>query len=145
MRFSAILALISSIGFVMASPAPAEGPVYAVHGGDAATVPTPESGCGSYGPLGNSSSIWYIVRTCTPGARMSCQATDHNGCVPGDTTHINSLEVDDPNDTFNVAKGTHVNTVVFNCPEGGQVRCQVDLDSKSQAPNYSLRTFANAD
>lgn len=33
-----------------------------------------------------------------------------------------------------------MNTVVFNCPEGGQVRCQVDLDSKSQAPNYSLRS-----
>lgn len=70
MRFSTILALVASIGFVTANPTPAEGPVYAVHGGNAETIPTPESGCGSYGPLGNSSSIWYIVRNCTPGARM---------------------------------------------------------------------------
>lgn len=38
------------------------------------------------------------VPTYTHAAQLcydrSCQATDHNGCVPGDTTHINSLEVD---------------------------------------------------
>lgn len=39
-------------------------------------------------------SVLTYAYAAQPYLNRSCQATDHNGCVPGDTTHINSLEVD---------------------------------------------------
>ncbi|KAI0830225.1 hypothetical protein BC628DRAFT_986785 [Trametes gibbosa] len=144
MQFLTILAIAASMGLVVAIPRATE-PVPAAHGGNNEAVLTTESGCGSTGPLkpGNF-YIWYIIRSCTPGARMTCQATDRLGCVPGSTAHIKSMEVDDPNDTFNIARGDNTNTVPFICPEGGSARCQVDFKENTDGPNYSLRVFEDA-
>ncbi|KAI0331609.1 hypothetical protein GY45DRAFT_1360683 [Cubamyces sp. BRFM 1775] len=142
MRFSTILALAASIGLVAANPTPETSKAvtaFAGPHGDASL--STESGCGSVGPLGSGHYVWYIVVGCTPGAELSCQATDSTGCLPGNAKHIGSMEVDDPNDTYQIASGKNTNTVQFVCPSGGQIRCQANFNDSDDGPGYSLRVF----
>ncbi|CDO74749.1 hypothetical protein BN946_scf184411.g6 [Trametes cinnabarina] len=128
MRFSAILALVASLGLVSATPSPLT-PLSGVHAGDGTVALKSQSGCGSSGPLGTGHFKWWIV------------ATDASGCVPGDSKHIGSMEVDDPNDTFNVARASGTNTLPFTCPSVGQVRCEANFNDNNDGPGYSLRVF----
>ncbi|KAI0375011.1 hypothetical protein BV20DRAFT_407645 [Pilatotrama ljubarskyi] len=143
MRFSTILALATSVGLVAASPSPALYDEHALvaYADDGNITLSKLSGCGSVGPLGTGHFKWWIVVSCSPGAQMTCQATDASGCVPGVVGPIGSMEVDDPNDTFNVAKGTHTNTLPFICPSGGQIRCEANFNDSDDGPSYSLRVF----
>ncbi|KAI0630471.1 hypothetical protein C8Q77DRAFT_1133233 [Trametes polyzona] len=144
MRFNALLALVASIGLAVATPTPdaAAAAVPTVHGGlNSDVVLHTQSGCGSIGPLGPGHFIWWITVSCNPGAKMTCQATDVTGCLPGNPKDIGSMEVDDPNDTFNIARGSHTNSVDFVCPSGGAVRCQANFNDNNDGPNYSLRVF----
>ncbi|KAI0323666.1 hypothetical protein GY45DRAFT_1264210 [Cubamyces sp. BRFM 1775] len=134
MRFSTIVALIASIGLVAASPSS-----LVARSGDGSVEIAKRSGCGSTGPLGTGHFKWWITTSCTPGTQMTCQATDASGCVPGDASHIGSMEVDDPNDTFNVAKASNTNTLPFTCPQGGQIRCEANFNDNDDGPGYSLR------
>ncbi|KAI0653568.1 hypothetical protein C8Q70DRAFT_937590 [Cubamyces menziesii] len=115
----------------------------AVYSGDGEEpiVLTSQSGCGSVGPLGPGHYKWYIVVSCNPGSSYTCQATDASGCVPGDAKHIGSMEVDDPNDTFQVAFKRNTNTLPFVCPSVGQIRCEANFNDNYDGPNYSLRDF----
>ncbi|KAI0630456.1 hypothetical protein C8Q77DRAFT_1231076 [Trametes polyzona] len=142
MHFSFLFAFVAaSIGAVVATPTPAE-PDLTAHGGpNGEATLTTQAGCGAVGPLTGPASIWWIVRTCKPGARMICQATDQTGCIPGSPVHISSLEVDDPNDTFNIAFAPHTNTLPFICPAAGAARCQVHFDGANVGKNYGLRVF----
>ncbi|KAI0362234.1 hypothetical protein OH77DRAFT_32549 [Trametes cingulata] len=143
MRFSTILAFLASVGLVAASPyaTPQSGNALVARAAEGNVTLSKRSGCGSVGPLGTGHFKWWIVVSCTPGAEMTCQATDASGCVPGDASHIGSMEVDDPNDTFNVARGTNTNTLPFTCPSGGQIRCEANFNDNDDSPNYSLRVF----
>lgn len=64
MRFSTLVALVSSIGLVAATPVVAE----PIEARDATAIK--RSGCGSSGPLGTGHFIWYITVGCTSGASM---------------------------------------------------------------------------
>ncbi|KAL7280282.1 hypothetical protein ACG7TL_005195 [Trametes sanguinea] len=162
MRFSTIVALVATAGLVAATPSPAAGSSLVARAGDGSVELAKRSGCGSTGPLGTGHFKWWIVVSCTPGAEMTCQATDASGCVPGDTKHIGSMEVDvsiamvaeqasladtnmffaisqDPNDTVNIAKASNTNTLPFTCPSGGQVRCEANFNDNDDGPGYSLR------
>ncbi|KAI0653567.1 hypothetical protein C8Q70DRAFT_892290, partial [Cubamyces menziesii] len=139
MHFSTILALIASIGVVTATPTPNNTTIIAFGGENGEVALSTESGCGSIGPLGPGHYIWWIVVGCTPGAQMTCQATDVTGCLPGQAKHIGSMEVDDPNDTFQVAFKKNTNTLPFVCPSNGQIRCEANFNENSDGPNYSLR------
>ncbi|KAI0750293.1 hypothetical protein C8Q80DRAFT_1270013 [Daedaleopsis nitida] len=142
MRFSTILALVASVAVASATPSPA-GPGTALvarsNDGNVSESLTRRSGCGSTGPLGTGHFEWFIVVSCTPGAQLTCQATDASGCVPGAVGKIGSMEVDDPNDTVNIAKQSHTNTLAFTCPQGGQIRCEANFNDNDDGPNYSLR------
>ncbi|KAI0676169.1 hypothetical protein C8Q78DRAFT_988560 [Trametes maxima] len=154
MRLLALFALVASIAAVSATPAPVPEDNVATPGdnvatpGDNALVArssdgsveiAKRSGCGSIGPLGKGHFVWFITVSCKAGAHMTCQATDASGCVPGKTNKIGSMEVDDPNDTFQIAKKKHTNTVQFVCPSGGKVRCQANFNDNDDGPGYSLR------
>ncbi|KAI0750191.1 hypothetical protein C8Q80DRAFT_1166538 [Daedaleopsis nitida] len=140
-----------SPSLAVATPAPAADsaaiPALMAYGGSAEAHAEPtavlstQSGCGSTGPLGPGHYIWWIVVGCNAGQRYTCQATDATGCIPGDRSHIGSIEVDDPNDTFQVASARDANSVDFTCPSIGQVRCEVNFNENSHGPNYSLRVF----
>ncbi|KAI0630472.1 hypothetical protein C8Q77DRAFT_1133238 [Trametes polyzona] len=138
MRFSSIIYLVLSVGLAAATPAPAT-IVPAAHGGNNEAVLHTESGCGSVGPLGKGHFKWYIGVFCNPGARLTCQATDASGCVSGATKHIGSMEVDDENDTFQIAKKSKTNTLELICPSEGAIRCQANFNDNNDGPNYSLR------
>ncbi|KAI0676167.1 hypothetical protein C8Q78DRAFT_373138 [Trametes maxima] len=139
MRFSTLLALAASLAAVSATPSPAPGSALVARSGDGFTEIAKRSGCGSSGPLGTGHFVWFIDVSCTPGAQKSCQATDSTGCLPGNPDKIGSMEVDDPNDTFQIAKKSDTNTVTFICPSGGQVRCQANFNDSDDGPGYSLR------
>ncbi|KAI0765594.1 hypothetical protein BD413DRAFT_673192 [Trametes elegans] len=140
MRFSTLLAFVASAGLVAATPAAI--PVADLHGGPTGeAVLSTQSGCGSSGPLGTGHYVWYIVVGCNAGSRYTCQVTDATGCLPGNPDKIGSVEVDDPNDTYNIAKGSDTNSVSFVCPAGGQVRCQANFNDNDDGPGYSLRVF----
>ncbi|KAI0331610.1 hypothetical protein GY45DRAFT_1321932 [Cubamyces sp. BRFM 1775] len=51
------------------------------------------------------------------------------------------MEVDDPNDTVNIAKVDNTNTLPFTCPQGGQIRCEANFNDNNDGPGYSLRVF----
>ncbi|KAI0315214.1 hypothetical protein OF83DRAFT_1201054 [Amylostereum chailletii] len=138
MKFSALLAFtVASIGLVAATPSAM--PAVSARSGDGLVALNKRSGCGSTGPLGTGHFEWFIDVSCTPGAGMTCQATDASGCEPGKASKIGSMEVDDPNDTQQFAKQKNTNTVGFTCPPGGQVRCQANFNDNDDGPNYSLR------
>ncbi|EPQ56152.1 hypothetical protein GLOTRDRAFT_92695 [Gloeophyllum trabeum ATCC 11539] len=116
------------------------------------------SGCGSTGPLGDGHYIWWITVGCNSGGQYKCQAMGADGCLPGQTKHIGSMEVDvrtlvtvsdsqsdvpfqDPNDTTQYAKQSNTNSVTFTCPSGGQIRCQANFNDNNDGPNYSLRVI----
>ncbi|KAJ8453497.1 hypothetical protein ONZ51_g13564 [Trametes cubensis] len=140
MRFSTIIALAASIGLVAANPTPETNKAVTAFAGPSGEVSlSTESGCGSVGPLGSGHYIWWIVVGCNPGAQLNCQATDATGCLPGNAKHIGSMEVDDPNDTYQIASKRNTNTVQFVCPSGGQIRCQANFNDNNDGPNYSLR------
>ncbi|KAI9067898.1 hypothetical protein FKP32DRAFT_1562694 [Trametes sanguinea] len=139
MRFSTIVALVASAGLVAATPSPAASSALIARAGDGSVELAKRSGCGSTGPLGTGHFKWWIVVSCSPGAELTCQATDASGCVPGDASHIGSMEVDDPNDTINIARGDNTNTLPFTCPSGGQVRCEANFNDNDDGPGYSLR------
>ncbi|KAI0326284.1 hypothetical protein GY45DRAFT_1259313 [Cubamyces sp. BRFM 1775] len=139
MRFSTILLVIASIGVVAATPTPTNTTVTAFGGENGEVALSTESGCGSIGPLGTGHYKWWIVVGCNPGGAYTCQATDASGCVPGVSKHIGSMEVDDPNDTFQVAFKKNTNAVTFTCPSGGQVRCEANFNDNDDGPGYSLR------
>ncbi|KAI0676168.1 hypothetical protein C8Q78DRAFT_373179 [Trametes maxima] len=141
MRFSTLLTLAASLAAVSATPAPAPSSALVARSGDGFTEIAKRSGCGSSGPLGTGHFVWFIDVSCTPGAQKSCQATDATGCLPGNPNKIGSMEVDDPNDTFQIAKKSNTNTVTFICPSGGQVRCQANFNDNDDGPGYSLRVF----
>ncbi|KAL7280284.1 LOW QUALITY PROTEIN: hypothetical protein ACG7TL_005197 [Trametes sanguinea] len=132
-----ILGLAASIGLALAVPSSIEVPN--VHGGNEDIVLTSQSGCGSSGPLGSGHYVWYIVVGCTPGDNYTCEVTDSTGCLPGNPDHIGSVEVDDPNDTFQIASRSNTNQVPFVCPSIGQVRCQANFNDSDDGPGYSLR------
>ncbi|KAI0364563.1 hypothetical protein BV20DRAFT_831265 [Pilatotrama ljubarskyi] len=138
MHFSTILALVTSVAVASATPSPAGNPLVARAGG---VEVAKRSGCGSTGPLGTGHFEWWITASCTPGTQMTCQATDASGCVPGDTSKIGSMEVDNPDDTTQIAKQSGTNTLPFTCPPGGQIRCQANFNDNDDGPNYSLRVF----
>eukprot|EP00753_Platysulcus_tardus_P019954 PLAT7657.1.p2 GENE.PLAT7657.1~~PLAT7657.1.p2 ORF type:complete len:152 (+),score=6.24 PLAT7657.1:46-456(+) len=100
------------------------------------------SGCGSTGPLGDGHYIWWITVGCNSGGQYKCQAMGADGCLPGQTKHIGSMEVDDPNDTTQYAKQSNTNSVTFTCPSGGQIRCQANFNDNNDGPNYSLRVIS---
>ncbi|KAI0640702.1 hypothetical protein C8Q79DRAFT_1014924 [Trametes meyenii] len=139
MRFSALLTFIACVAVVSATPSPAPGTVLVARSGDGGAQIAKRSGCGSTGPLGTGHFKWFIVTSCRPGAHMTCQATDASGCVPGKVNKIGSMEVDDPDDTFQVAKKDNTNTLPFVCPSGGQIRCEANFNDNNDGPNYSLR------
>ncbi|KAI0820251.1 hypothetical protein BC628DRAFT_912382 [Trametes gibbosa] len=139
MHCFSILALITSLAVVSATPSPVADSSLVAHSGDGSIELTKLSGCGSVGPLGTGHFIWFITVSCTPGAQQTCQVTDKSGCVPGKTNKIGSVEVDDPNDTVQIAKKSGTNTLPFICPSGGQVRCQANFNDSNDGPNYSLR------
>ncbi|KAI0648584.1 hypothetical protein C8Q79DRAFT_582562 [Trametes meyenii] len=141
MRFSTLVAFATAIVLVSATPSPAPAHVLVTRSGDGSVELAKRSGCGSTGPLGTGHFEWFIDADCTPGAPMTCQATDASGCEPGKTNKIGSMEVDDPNDTFQIAKKSKTNTLPFVCPAGGQVRCQANFNDRNDGPNYSLRVF----
>ncbi|KAH9893616.1 hypothetical protein C8Q73DRAFT_666280 [Cubamyces lactineus] len=147
MRFSTIFAFIASIGVISATPTPNNTTIVAFGGENGEVNLGTESGCGSIGPLGPGHYIWWIVVGCTPGAQIfgmdyrTCQATDATGCLPGQAKHIGSMEVDDPNDTFQVAFRKNTNTLPFVCPSIGQIRCEANFNENSDGPNYSLRVM----
>ncbi|EPQ51140.1 hypothetical protein GLOTRDRAFT_133458 [Gloeophyllum trabeum ATCC 11539] len=87
------------------------------------------SGCGSICPLGEEHYICY------------CQAMDASGCYPGTVSHI-AMEVDDPNDTIQYAKGYNTNSLEFTCPSAGTVRCEANFNDNDDEPNYSLRVVS---
>ncbi|KAI0669333.1 hypothetical protein C8Q78DRAFT_946364, partial [Trametes maxima] len=140
MSFSTTLvAVAASIVLASAMPSAALSSTLVARSGDSSVEVAKRSGCGSTGPLGDGHFEWFIVTDCTPGAPMTCQATDASGCEPGRTNKIGSMEVDDPNDTFQVAKKSKTNTLPFVCPAGGEVRCQANFNDRNDGPNYSLR------
>ncbi|KAI0640731.1 hypothetical protein C8Q79DRAFT_436951 [Trametes meyenii] len=143
MHFSTLLALFAPVAVVVASatPAPATVGALVARSGNGSVEIAKRSGCGSSGPLGTGHFVWFIDVSCTPGAQKTCQATDATGCLPGNPDNIGSMEVDDPNDTFQIAKQSNTNTVTFVCPSGGQVRCQANFNDNDDGPNYSLRVF----
>ncbi|TFK50636.1 hypothetical protein OE88DRAFT_1661173 [Heliocybe sulcata] len=130
MQFSILAAFVVAAVGVQAAPSPA--PV-------AARSVEARAGCGSSGPFGTGHFEWYITASCTSGQQYDCQAMDASGCEPGLTGKIGSLEVDDPNDTTQYAKGSHTNSLAFTCPSSGQVRCQANFEDNNDGPNYSLR------
>ncbi|KAH9851986.1 hypothetical protein C2E23DRAFT_828538 [Lenzites betulinus] len=141
MRFSAILALVTSLALVSATPSPAADSSLVARSGDGSIELAKRSGCGSTGPLGDGHFIWWITASCTPGTQKTCQVTDKTGCLPGDTSKIGSVEVDNPDDTTQIAKKSGTNTLPFTCPPGGQVRCQANFNDNDDGPSYSLRVF----
>ncbi|KAI0820250.1 hypothetical protein BC628DRAFT_912537 [Trametes gibbosa] len=142
MRFSAIVALVTSVALVSATPSPAVAASSLVaRSGDGSIELTKRSGCGSTGPLGDGHFIWWITAPCTPGTQKTCQVTDKTGCLPGETSKIGSVEVDNPDDTTQIAKKSGTNTLPFTCPPGGQVRCQANFNDNDDGPSYSLRVF----
>ncbi|KAI0746453.1 hypothetical protein C8Q80DRAFT_772018 [Daedaleopsis nitida] len=142
MRFSTVLALVASVAVASATPSPAPDTELVVRSGDGNVSLTRRSGCGSTGPLGLGHYKWYIVRSCTPGVDTWCQATDATGCVPGVTNKIGSMEVNNLDGTINYARRANgANTVPFNCPPIGRVRCQANFNDRDDGPSYSLRMF----
>ncbi|KAH9847860.1 hypothetical protein C2E23DRAFT_740809 [Lenzites betulinus] len=137
MHISTVLTLVAFtwVRVATSSPWPAESKSV-VHSELALSA---DSGCNSIGPFNSTSDVWFILKSCTPGSTMTCQATDQTGCLLGDAAHILILEVDDPNEEFTVAASTETNTLRFVCPSIGQIRCQVSLRSKKFGPDYSLR------
>ncbi|KAJ3010911.1 hypothetical protein NUW54_g2335 [Trametes sanguinea] len=102
---------------------------------------TPSPAAGSASLLAPAMAASSSPEVGLPGDELVCQATDASGCVPGDSSHIGSMEVDDPNDTINIAKGDNTNTLPFTCPSGGQVRCEANFNDNYDGPGYSLRVF----
>ncbi|KAJ3010912.1 hypothetical protein NUW54_g2338 [Trametes sanguinea] len=149
MRFTALLAFVAAISVAAATPAALDVPVAYAGTPDAPVSLSTQSGCGSTGPsvMATTSGTlsWTARRVVTRNTALhsTCQATDATGCVGGDVSHIGSMEVDDPNDTFNVASGTKTNAVRFVCPSIGQVRCEANFNDNYDGPNYSLRVFAS--
>ncbi|KAI0750288.1 hypothetical protein C8Q80DRAFT_1167130 [Daedaleopsis nitida] len=51
------------------------------------------------------------------------------------------MEVADPNDTVNIAKQSHTNTLPFTCPRQRRqtrIRCEAHFDDNDDSPSYSL-------
>ncbi|KAI0826160.1 hypothetical protein BC629DRAFT_1453598 [Irpex lacteus] len=138
MSFTRLLTAVLSAALISGATALATGQGHVARSVDLAA----RAGCGSSGPLGTGHFEWFIDVGCTPGAQLRCQAMDASGCEPGKTNKIGSLEVDDPNDTFQVAKQSHTNSLSFVCPSGGQVRCQANFEDNDDGPGYSLRVVS---
>ncbi|KAI0630457.1 hypothetical protein C8Q77DRAFT_1075151 [Trametes polyzona] len=136
MRFSTVFAFVASAALVSATPSS-----LVARSGDGSVELAKRSGCGSTGPLGEGHFLWWITAPCKAGTQMTCQVTDKTGCVPGDTSKIGSVEVDNPDDTQQIAKKSGTNTLPFTCPPGGQVRCQANFNDNDDGPGYSLRVF----
>ncbi|KAI0630451.1 hypothetical protein C8Q77DRAFT_1160039 [Trametes polyzona] len=134
MRFSTVFAFVASAALVSATPSS-----LVARSGDGSVELAKRSGCGSTGPLGEGHFLWWITAPCKAGTQMTCQVTDKTGCVPGDTSKIGSVEVDNPDDTQQIAKKSGTNTLPFTCPPGGQVRCQANFNDNDDGPGYSLR------
>jgi hypothetical protein len=130
MQLSLIASVVSLAMFVNANPTPVR-----AHAVDL----NKRSGCGSSGPLNTGHFKIFITTECTAGESFVCKAMDASGCVPGEAKHIGSMEVDDPNDTTQFATESHTNAVGFQCPAGGQIRCQVNFEDNDDGPQYSLR------
>ncbi|KAI0672677.1 hypothetical protein C8Q78DRAFT_672889 [Trametes maxima] len=141
MRFSTIVALVTSAALVSATPYPESDGTLIARAADGNVGLAKRSGCGSTGPLGDGHYIWWIDVSCKPGDQKTCQVTDKTGCLPGDTSKIGSVEVDDINDTNQIAKKSGTNTVPFTCPAGGKIRCQANFNDNDDGPSYSLRVF----
>ncbi|KAI0034825.1 hypothetical protein K488DRAFT_68888 [Vararia minispora EC-137] len=139
MQFSSLFSLLIAAAVVVANPTVSN--VLEARSADGQVDVLKRSGCGSTGPLGPGHYKWWIVASCTPGAPMTCEATDATGCVPGDPSKIGSLEVDDPNDTTQYAVAQFQSSVGFICPANGQVRCEANFEDNYDGPNYSLRVF----
>ncbi|KAI0765593.1 hypothetical protein BD413DRAFT_482034 [Trametes elegans] len=139
MHFSTIIALAASLGLAAASPSAEAGNTFVARSGDGATGLAARSGCGSTGPLGDGHFIWWITADCQAGTQKTCQVTDRTGCLPGDTSKIGSVEVDNPDDTVQIAKKDNTNTLSFTCPPEGKVRCQANFNDNNDGPGYSLR------
>ncbi|KAI0746438.1 hypothetical protein C8Q80DRAFT_1271338 [Daedaleopsis nitida] len=143
MRFSTVLALVASVAVASATPSSAPGTDFVAHSGNESTSLTRRAACGSTGPLGTGHYKWYIITSCTPGATEYCQASDKTGCTAGYAPGIGSMQVMSSDGKVTYEKGENAKSVLtFTCPSNGQIRCQVNLNSKKDGPNYCLRVFA---
>ncbi|KAI0753131.1 hypothetical protein C8Q80DRAFT_1150200 [Daedaleopsis nitida] len=142
MRFSTVLALVASVAVASATPSSAPGTDFVSRSGDDSSSLTRRAGCGATGPFGKGHYEWYLITSCKPGAAEWCQATDKTGCTAGNNIGIGSVQVLSSDGKVTYEKGKNaVGALKFTCPSNGKIRCQVNLNSDNDGPNYGLRVY----